>query len=424
MTFLSTLSQHFNFTFTLVPNPERKFGGVDGERWSGMIGMVHRKEVDVSLGGLSIFYNRVKYVDYIYPYIVDCFAFVTKVPRRMPFTHAIVQPFRIQVWLSLLASLAVGAIVLRLLQRWTPDHSLVGRVPDLWLLLATLAYQSGWRSEYQTTSYRIFRGTWLVLAVVLAQAYCCVLLAVLSVPQYEKDIDTVSQLEEAIKSGKMRAGTANGTAQVTLIQMSTTTIMMLIRRLLDEDYDLLVPGKALGLEKAIHENYGYIDTRMGLVAALSDLKATTVKVSAGHMGNTYMSMAVQRNCFYRPHIDTVAQRFLETGHFIKWLRDDAFRYFPRVLPDDGNFSPLTTSDLVSAVIILLGGFSIASVVLAVEVFHFRYQARRKCRSTKRGKSRVTLEPRFLLLRWEGAFKPSHLNPLNKRGKSRFVHLKY
>ncbi|XP_064454936.1 glutamate receptor U1-like [Ornithodoros turicata] len=376
MSFMTALAQRFNFTFTLVVNPEGKFGGIERNRWSGMIGMVHRKEVDVALGGLSVFYERDKYVDFALPYIVDSFAFVTKSPRILPFAHAILRPFRIEVWFSALASLAVGTIVLRLQARWTQRRFRVGPTPNFWLLLATLVYQNGWRSWYETSSYKIFRGSWLILTVVLANAYNCVLLSVLSVPHYEEVVDTMEELEEAILERRMTAGTSNGTAQATFLLMSTSGVMLLIRRLMEKDRGLLVPSKSIGLQKAIAENYGYIDTRMGLVAAVADLNTTTVKVSNGHMINTYFSMAFHRYCFYRPQFEKTALRFIETGHFEKWLQNDAFNYFTRTEQEREGFSPLRPSDLVSAAVILFGGLGVAAIALTAEVLHYRCQVKK------------------------------------------------
>ncbi|KAK8769001.1 hypothetical protein V5799_014537, partial [Amblyomma americanum] len=58
------------------------------------VGAVH--EVDFALGGLSVFYFRFLFIDFVYPYITDVFAFVSKAPTRIPLTQAIVYPFQKQ----------------------------------------------------------------------------------------------------------------------------------------------------------------------------------------------------------------------------------------------------------------------------------------------------------------------------------------
>ncbi|KAL1423048.1 hypothetical protein MTO96_021437 [Rhipicephalus appendiculatus] len=87
--YVITLSRYFNFTYNVVAEAESKFGGLDGDKWSGM-------DVDIAVGGLSVFYFRFLYVDFVYPYITDVFAFVSKAPTRIPLTQAIIYPFQQQ----------------------------------------------------------------------------------------------------------------------------------------------------------------------------------------------------------------------------------------------------------------------------------------------------------------------------------------
>lgn len=79
--------------------------------------------------------------------------------------------------------------------------------------------------------------------------------------------------------------------------------MFLIRQLLEEDSGLLVSCQAIGLQKAVSENYAYVDTRMTLLAAVAELNSTEIKVASGRMTNTYISVAFHRRCFYRPQIE-------------------------------------------------------------------------------------------------------------------------
>ncbi|EEC10829.1 hypothetical protein IscW_ISCW007047 [Ixodes scapularis] len=100
------------------------------------------QEVDFSLGGLSVFYLRYMFVDFVYPFIVDVFAFVTKTPTRKPLTQAILYPFQRPVWAGLAISLVMAWAGLHLLRRWTPREQLVGSEPGIWFLLAALVRQS------------------------------------------------------------------------------------------------------------------------------------------------------------------------------------------------------------------------------------------------------------------------------------------
>ncbi|XP_064469548.1 glutamate receptor ionotropic, delta-1-like [Ornithodoros turicata] len=316
-----------------------------------------------------------RYVDFVYPYLVDTFAFVTKVPRRLPFKKAITQPFRFEVWLCILASLATTSLVLGLLWRWTPRRFLVGQPPDFWLLLATLTHQSGWRSAYKTTSFRFLLGSWLLLTTVTANAYSCLLLSLLNVPEYDEQIDTVPQLERAIRAGKVAAGTANGTAQARFIMSSTAGTLNLIRQQVEKNPDLLVERKTLGLQKAAKESYSYIDTRLGLRGALAEMNVSTLKVSTGDFGTTFFSLALQKTCFYGEIFSRKSRHLVETGHFLKWERDDTFRYSAKkqevASRDASTFDVLDLSDMFGATMILLCGVALSTCMLALELLFVR-----------------------------------------------------
>ncbi|XP_054926532.2 glutamate receptor-like [Dermacentor andersoni] len=335
------------------------------------VGAVH--DVDIALGGLSVFYFRFLFIDFVYPYITDVFAFVSKAPTPIPLTQAIIYPFQQQVWMALFASLLVAWAGVVVLRRWTPREKLVGDAPDIWLLLATLIRQSDWGSEFRTLSFRCLLTAWLILSVVASNSYSCLLLSFMSVPAFSPRVDTSERLQEAILAGKYTAGTSNGTAQYTLIMESSEGPLATVRACMVRYPDRLVPDKQEGLDKAMRENYAYIDTQRGLRAALHDRQATSIEVSTGHVGTTIMSLAMHKTCFYRDAFSTVSRRLVESGHFLKWEREDQ-PVRPKM--KQNHFKAIELSDVFSHGTILIAGYCLALVALASEYARFRYKSRR------------------------------------------------
>ncbi|KAH8023008.1 hypothetical protein HPB51_009612 [Rhipicephalus microplus] len=266
------------------------------------VGAVH--EVDIAVGGLSVFYFRFLFVDFVYPYITDVFAFVSKAPTRLPLTQTIIYPFQQQVWMALFASLLVAWAGVIILRRWTPRDKLVGDAPDIWLLFATLVRQSDWGSEFRTLSFRCLLAAWLLLSLVASNSYSCLLLSFMSVPAFSPHVDTPERLQEAILAGKYTAGTSNGTAQYTLIMETREGPLAAVRSCMLRDSNDLVPNKQVGLDRAVSHNYAYIDTQRGLSAALLERHNTSIEVSTGHIGTTIMSLAMHKTCFYRNAFST------------------------------------------------------------------------------------------------------------------------
>ena len=66
----SLLANTLNFTFNIHVSPDRKFGGPGPNgNWSGAIGMLHRREVDVGISGFTTSLIRSKVVDFCHPFL-------------------------------------------------------------------------------------------------------------------------------------------------------------------------------------------------------------------------------------------------------------------------------------------------------------------------------------------------------------------
>ena len=60
------LEKSLNFTYVLVPN-DGVFGNNDSGKWTGVVGMVHRGEVDVGIAHFTPTRYRKEVVDFAYP---------------------------------------------------------------------------------------------------------------------------------------------------------------------------------------------------------------------------------------------------------------------------------------------------------------------------------------------------------------------
>ncbi|GFQ78538.1 glutamate receptor ionotropic, delta-1 [Trichonephila clavata] len=78
---LDIISSALGFRYNLVSPVEKEFRllSLDGN-WSGLIGMVQRKEADIALGLLSVTEERTKAVDFTTPYSVDKTVFIAEMP--------------------------------------------------------------------------------------------------------------------------------------------------------------------------------------------------------------------------------------------------------------------------------------------------------------------------------------------------------
>ncbi len=87
---IEIIAEKLNFTFEYVfASPNEMWGAIKelGENnvtITGLIGILHRKEVDVVLGNLYVDYNENKYIDFGQSYGMSHECFMVPVPRPYP----------------------------------------------------------------------------------------------------------------------------------------------------------------------------------------------------------------------------------------------------------------------------------------------------------------------------------------------------
>ena len=52
------VQKSLNFSYTFIPSVDGSYGSPNGTGWTGLVGMVARKEVDFAINDLSVVYDR------------------------------------------------------------------------------------------------------------------------------------------------------------------------------------------------------------------------------------------------------------------------------------------------------------------------------------------------------------------------------
>ncbi|XP_076038813.1 glutamate receptor ionotropic, delta-1-like [Oratosquilla oratoria] len=234
---LLSMSTALNFTYELRRPPDGLWGvGFPNGSWSGMMGMVKRREVDFALGPFAVNWERFHHAcDFTQPIYVDYEGVFMRRPRIEIDLFAFVRPFGPMTWACVLASLMVVWVVLVLVSRTTEERNLLreaspksetlpkeispkkGRTGGrgrghrdkssylLWILRCITSQSNTWHPV--SGSCRIVAGTWVFVSLVLLTLFSGTLIAMLTVPKVQLPIDstqdlvTQSKLPWAIESG-------------------------------------------------------------------------------------------------------------------------------------------------------------------------------------------------------------------------------
>ncbi|XP_071524294.1 glutamate receptor 1-like isoform X2 [Panulirus ornatus] len=194
--------------------PEDKLYGIQLENgtWTGLVGLINRKEVDMTGVFVLMDDRRYQVVDPSIPLLADPIILTYKKPVLESDLSGFVKPYTALTWGAILATLMVvfvSMLVTQLAQTWIlhhrrgrPDSSTAGHMSRdaedhvwtswLWTVTVTLAQSSAWWPRGE--SLRLVAGVWLLMALVISSIYRSNLKAMLILPKLRLPFDTLEQL--------------------------------------------------------------------------------------------------------------------------------------------------------------------------------------------------------------------------------------
>lgn len=128
---LKALSQRINFTYELGLSPDGQFGdnilknstttgtlpSSTKKEWTGLIGEVVNERADMIVAPLTINPERAEYIEFSKPFKYQGITILEKKPSRSSTLVSFLQPFSNTLWILVMVSVHVVALVLYLLDR-------------------------------------------------------------------------------------------------------------------------------------------------------------------------------------------------------------------------------------------------------------------------------------------------------------------
>ncbi|XP_076353787.1 glutamate receptor ionotropic, delta-1-like isoform X3 [Tachypleus tridentatus] len=209
---LDTLARKLNFSYVIKSPKDNEWGTrLSNQSWTGMIGMVHRKEADIAVDSIAVTEERQEAVDFTLPYVYDSVRFVTSAPKTKERTLAIIRPFSWQVWLGICLSVFVATSVITFTSVIVNTRSKCNHWADtLWYVMGCLVAQGGKISLYNYCSVRVFLAIWWFFAVIFSVSYGGTLMSHMTILTREQPIDTVYTLRTEILKGQYSCGVLKG----------------------------------------------------------------------------------------------------------------------------------------------------------------------------------------------------------------------
>lgn len=133
--------------------------------------------------------------------MVTSVTFITPAPSTAPNLYLAFKPLSFDVWMGFLMSLLICALF-DLLYNWV--HRDYGSyVKIFWLSMYSMFRQQCSSSGRETSSMNTWMFFWSTAAFVLTTGYAGCLCSLITIPQKMKTLDTVLELADAVKAGKV-----------------------------------------------------------------------------------------------------------------------------------------------------------------------------------------------------------------------------
>ncbi|XP_075214966.1 ionotropic receptor 25a-like [Lycorma delicatula] len=203
--FTKRLAKDMNFDYELVVN--NKFGtrAPDGS-WDGLIGDLSAGKTDIIMASLTMTSEREEVVDFVAPYFEQAgFSIVMRKPVRKTSLFKFMTVLRLEVWLSILASLTITGIMIWFLDKYSPysaqNNKQLYPYPcrhftlkeSFWFALTSFTPQGGGEAPKALSGRTLVAAYWLFVVLMLA-TFTANLAAFLTVERMQSPVQSLDQL--------------------------------------------------------------------------------------------------------------------------------------------------------------------------------------------------------------------------------------
>ncbi|XP_068229256.1 glutamate receptor ionotropic, delta-1-like [Palaemon carinicauda] len=382
--FMDALGDALNFTYRVMKPADGKWGGPlpDGTI-TGMIGEVARRNAHIAICEITVTALRETVIDFTRPYFMESMTLVSAAPAEKNKAFAAFSPFSPMVWLCIVISaLAIGPVVSletwfmrRILGKDTGPH--YNLQDSSFNLFRSLVVQNNGLSEDFWAHKFTFLGWYLFCFNVLV-LYSGTLTAVLVTPAFEKPIDYLTDLPDAVKQGAT-VGTVSDSSTEMLFKEAKDGIYKEIWQLFNhkDRSQSFFPGPDEGFDKIISHKVIFVNAQFN-----SRIRATMRGADKFHMAKqSFYPQGYGLVCFsgtpFMGKFNKMISYMTEGGLIMKWADDQVLKVaLGRKLTEedgeaDGGPTPITIRHLQAAFILLALGFLVAALAMGLELLFWK-----------------------------------------------------
>ncbi|XP_015918325.2 probable glutamate receptor [Parasteatoda tepidariorum] len=363
--FIKLLARALNFEYEIIVPPDF-YGEMEAYgNYTGMIGMLQRKEADMGFSYPGTSEELSKVMDSSVPYYNIEKTFTMNYAPFLSKTIAFTYPFSTITWILYFIALLSVSVLFRTLI--SPKDSIISVFFNFW----GSSFGQGMSYNPRSMSRRIPLGIWLLYSYVLILCYSSVLLSVLTSPIRMKQIKDFKDLYLAVRVGKMECLSSVQTDEVINLMKSHSPHLR-------------------GLGEYIKKNDWFYDSLdfdkiPEHVAILGSPDLFRVSIgppekyfySKDTFGSFHYGVAIRKAFCCKERLNTIVLRILSGGLYNTFKEDFLFKLDLLTNLNMGHSqstlsSPLSLSNLNGVFIILGIGWGAGIIALMMEITYCRW----------------------------------------------------
>ncbi|XP_055936608.1 glutamate receptor ionotropic, delta-1-like [Argiope bruennichi] len=364
---LDILSSALKFNYQLFSPRVRDWGRLQNGNWTGLVGMVHRKEVDLALSTLTISEDRMEAIDFTSPYTIQDVTFIVSKPGVLDNVNDIFQPFDLYTWICTFLSVIIySGLFYFLLSAKYPYSRLLLELFGSTIRLPTFI-------NLNSQLVRILFSLWLIFTVVISFGYSSTLLSFMTLPLHQQPIRTFRELSEAVRSGSYKCMAEIGSTIPKSLSLDPMDHFVYLGNAVETNkwfFNIsdLAKGKVKLRNTAILNVRFKLEMINGLVASYNPME-----ISNDVFASWKLAIGVRKGFCCTRKLNKVISRIWNSGLFEK-LKSDEWFYMSSLVSkhtvETKENEQLTISDIYSSLVILCFGYSVSCCVCVGEIGYF------------------------------------------------------
>ncbi|GFW84887.1 glutamate receptor ionotropic, delta-1 [Trichonephila clavipes] len=365
--FLEAVLSGLDYRYKAIVTEDGEFGRLkpDGN-WTGMIGLVHRGEVDLSFTTIAITEERFTEIEFSTPYEKLSPSFVVKKPGIIRPMFAYLYSFDVRVWICIITLLLIMTFVFVKILNRKESHG------NMFYTLFSSLLGQGFNIEIDSVPSTILFCSWLVANTIIPVSYSAALLSFLTVPLYGTPIRSYQELSLAVQKGTHRCFALRGTSTIAYLRSSANKNLRILGDAIHNhewyitDWDI-VSGKYLAEDSAILSNTKKLSLFYGS-------KPESI-ITEDTLTSWPSAFAVSKKFCCKARLNSIISRLVQAGIYVKLFNEESVKFTLAHLdntPEPEVFNKLSIKDLAGIFLLLGVGLLLSFLSLLVEIIHNRF----------------------------------------------------